>query len=95
MPATADQAREYRQRLRQRALDLIGRVCVFCGETEGIQAAHVIETNIKGSGRGLDRRYRDVIKHPDSYRPMCRECHLVFDALWAKRLAGNDEPIPF
>ena len=81
MPATKEQCRLYRQRLRDRAFNAIGRKCVFCQSGDDLHASHVMVTKINGMGRGLDRRYRDVIANPEAYRPMCRECHRIFDAL--------------
>lgn len=96
--ATKQQCRDYRQCLKKRAFDAIGRVCVFCESEEEIHAAHVLPTGLKGSSRGLDRRFRDVIKNPKCYRPMCKKCHRIFDAL--VKLVKPDpiveeDPIPF
>jgi hypothetical protein len=86
----------YRQDLKCRAFDLIGGACVFCGTTEKIEAAHVKPTSLCGSNsRGMDRRYRDIIKNPDCYRPMCGKHHRVFDQLVRVRCTVIDEPMPF
>lgn len=76
---------------------MIGEQCVFCYSQDAIQAAHVLPTKLKGAGRGLDRRYRDVIANPDSYRPMCKRCHRIFDGLVSKikTTIVVEEPIPF
>lgn len=71
---------------------------MFCETNEQIEAAHVVPTGLKGEGRGLDRRYRDVLKHPDCYRPMCKRCHRTFDKLARlirAELEPAEEPIPF
>jgi hypothetical protein len=89
--------RTYRQRLKTRALMLIGVQCVFCKQPSE-HAAHVKPTGLKGPSRGLDRRYRDVLKNPDCYRPMCKGCHRVFDGLVSLARVTTlktEEPIPF
>jgi hypothetical protein len=79
MPATPDQCRRYRARLRERALQLKGNVCCQCGLLWDLEFAHTDDTPVNGAGRGMDRRYRDVLKHPDCYVLMCHDCHLEFD----------------
>lgn len=96
MPAKAPDVAKYRQKLKLRAFQAIGAACVFCKTAESIQAAHVLATGLKSAGRGMDRRYQDVLKHPDKYRPMCKNCHRTFDAL--RKLYEAQEPreeIPF
>ena len=34
--------------------------------------AHVLETALKGRGRGRKERYYDIIKNPDCYRLLCQ-----------------------
>ncbi len=97
MPATSEQSKKYRQRLRERAFNSIGWTCIFCGTGEKIHAAHVIETGLRGPSRGMDRRFRDVIKNPQSYAPMCHKHHMVYDKLKRRSTIrpANEEPIPF
>jgi hypothetical protein len=97
--AGSDRFKRYRARLKERAFTAIGFTCVFCGDRE-VQAAHVRATKLRGCGRGLDRRYRDVLKHPGHYRPMCAKHHRAFDRIM-RELANTEpaetcqEPIPF
>lgn len=91
--ATAERQREYRKLLKQRAFTSIGDACVFCGKDEELHAAHVKPTGLNGHGRGMERRFLDVLKHPDAYRPMCKACHQTFDAL--AKLVKEDEVVPF
>ncbi len=97
--ASSENSKRYRQRLRMRAFDAIGWACIWCGGAFGepLEAAHVKTTGLNGQGRGLDRRYRDVLAHPECYRPMCRRCHRLYDQLRALEGAVEckDEPIPF
>lgn len=99
MPATPEQCRKYRQDLKARALALIGDACVWCGSKENVDAAHVKPTALRGPGRGLEKRYKDVVKHQDHYRPMCKKHHRMFDAYVAglRELLtkAREEPIPF
>lgn len=97
MPATREEVRKYRQRLRKRAWKLKGRRCVFCRK-RATEMAHVCPTELSGSNsRGMDRRYRDVLKNPDCYEPMCHGCHVLFDGFVRKMkvLVEKEEPIPF
>lgn len=107
MPANTLQVRAYRQALKRRAFKLLGFHCIFCGCTRRkrkktktgtraicMHAAHVVPTGLNGAGRGLDRRYRDIIKNPDKYRLMCEDCHRIFDALIKLINPPNEEPIP-
>lgn len=81
-----DRDRKYQDRLKRRAQDLLGSKCVFCGSEENLQAAHVAVTRLSrtGPGRGMKRRFNDVIQNPDAYRAMCAKCHRLFDALTGK-----------
>lgn len=44
-----------------------------------VEFAHVKPTGLDGPGRGMERRYRDVLKNPDCYRVLCKECHRKAD----------------
>lgn len=92
----SETCRAYRQRLRTRALNLIGRDCVFCGSAFNVHATHVRSTGLDGESRGMDRRYLDIIKHPSHYRPMCRHCHGIFDSI-TRHIEPTvpEEPLPF
>lgn len=83
MPATSEQCRQYRQRLKERAYLQVGGLfpcCAKCGDDERLQMAHTKPTGLNGHGRGLSRRYLDVLKNIDSYRLLCRGCHKDFDS---------------
>lgn len=70
---------------------------MFCTGKDNLECAHVQFTKLSGrTGRGMDRRYRDVLKCPDKYRPICKACHKTFDALRKlhEARAPKDE-IPF
>ena len=87
MPATKRQCREYRQRLKLRAIRAVTgstaehpkKVCGECGSKEKVEFAHVATTLLTGPGRGLTRRMIDVIRNPECYRLRCRRCHLNLD----------------
>ena len=70
----------YRSNLRARCVELLGDRCSrrSCGSTSQVEFAHIKETPLRGRARGLDRRYRDILKHPDCYLPLCRPCHIAF-----------------
>ncbi len=93
--ATPEHQRLYKQRLKQRALELIGTRCVWCGSEENVDAAHIRPTPIEGkSARGMNARWSDVIKHSDCYRPMCHKHHRLFDSLRSQP-KFDEELIPF
>ncbi len=91
---SARSAKRHRDRIKAKAKELLGSVCVFCKSTERIEAAHISPTGLKGESRGTYWRCMDIIRHPEYYRPMCRNCHLVFDGLKRAKLDIED-PIPF
>jgi hypothetical protein len=93
----AERLKRWRAKLKCRAFDAIGWICIFCGGGDDLHAAHVLPTKLKGPSRGMDRRHRDVLANPDSYRPMCCKCHRTFDKLVAriKVTVVMEEPIPF
>ncbi len=96
--SSKERMREYRKELKQRAFELIGSECVFCGVKDGLHAAHVQPTKLNGAGRGMDRRYLDVIKNPQAYRPMCgKHCHKIYDKLVSliRKEDVEEEPIPY
>jgi hypothetical protein len=70
--------RRYREKLRLRCLDLLGDRCRRCRSTRHIEFAHIKPTGLRGRGRGLDRRYRDILANPDCYLPLCHDCHLAY-----------------
>jgi len=90
LSATSEHCRQYRAKLKIRAYAnyFFGECCVKCHSTEKIELAHLKPTGLNGPSRGLTKRYLDVIKHPESYQPMCKDCHTAFD----KRKA---EEVPF
>ncbi len=48
-------------------------------ETEDLQFAHRIKTNLSGKGRGSGERVRDIRKNPLSYILLCRTHHDKLD----------------
>lgn len=88
MPATPQQCREYRQRLKKRVALVFGIVCQTCGGKRKVQLAHVKPTELKGAGRGLTARMLDALKNPDAYCLLCVKCHRKLD--WAKSEVENE-----
>lgn len=80
MPATREQVRAYRERLRQRAYQAVGASCKLCGDRSAVEFCHIVATGLRGSGRGQYRRWLDVVRNPDCYLPMCRFCHEIYDS---------------
>jgi len=84
MPATKEQCRRYRQRLKERATAIVAGLwkgrCQKCGELNDVlEFAHVQPTGLSGMGRGLTERYLDVLKNPECYALMCKPCHKEYD----------------
>lgn len=50
--------------------------CSICGSHSQIEFHHVQPTQLEGKGRGRNARYYDIIKNPQSYKALCRSCHL-------------------
>lgn len=44
-----------------------------------LEFAHVRPTGLHGRGRGLQRRFFDILRHPDAYTLLCKKCHGLFD----------------
>jgi len=80
----AEYQREYRKNLRARALMAIGGMLPMCSwedcrEVDDLEFAHTKPTGLNGEGRGMERRYLDVLKNPDKYRLLCKPHHTMFD----------------
>lgn len=100
MPATPEQVRLYRQRLRRRAIAavccMLPTACFGCGDLNDLEFAHVRPTQLSGMSRGQYRRWLDVVRHPDRYILLCAECHREFDK-WQRnqgQTLSQSEPIP-
>lgn len=79
MTLRTDRSRRYHDRLRQRALWLYLPWCCQCGMVDNLEFAHIMRTKLAGKGRGFNKRYLDILRHPGSYRVMCRRCHAAYD----------------
>jgi len=71
---------KYTKRLKVRCRKLFGSSCQSCGATSRLHYAHVAPTSVNGKGRGLKRRYLDILKHPECYRRLCSLCHGSLDS---------------
>lgn len=56
-----------------------GFCCVWCGDFNGVEFAHLEHTGVSGIGRGRWRRYYDVRNNRDKFMLMCYDCHREFD----------------
>lgn len=77
----ANQANKWIKEARKRLIILWGLKCFVCGTSEKLEFAHINDTELRGMGRGRKERYYDVIKNPDSYVLLCKNCHKDFDML--------------
>lgn len=80
----AELVRAHRKRLRWRAIRAVlgprkKLRCQQCRAIESLQFAHVFPTALRGPGRGQYRRWLDVIRNPECYLILCRDCHVRFD----------------
>jgi len=81
--------REQRRQLRQKAFDLLGRLCIRCGfsDERALQVDH-----INGGGTEEARRLgpwklaKRIIEHPEDYQILCANCN------WIKRHEQNEQP---
>jgi len=66
---------------RKKLIQEYGGKCRNCLATTSLHFAHVEETEISAitRGRGRKERVYDVIKNPDSYTLLCKDCHREFD----------------
>jgi len=51
-----------------------------CESTENLQFAHVLETNVKGMGRGSWTRLNDYLQNKRSYMIYCEYHHKLYDS---------------
>jgi hypothetical protein len=62
-------AREWRMRLLQQ----FGNKCNFCDQRTFLEFAHIKPTKLKGEGRGMTNRIKDIRDNPDSYMLTCHK----------------------
>lgn len=67
--------------------------CEKCGGLEHKrELAHLTATGLKGSGRGVERRYYDIRRNPDCFARLCVPCHREYDQPGAARLVRIQLP---
>lgn len=49
--------------------------CGICGHKQKLQFHHIKPTKLNGESRGQNKRFRDIVAHPDCYIPLCYFCH--------------------
>lgn len=49
--------------------------CGICGHKQKLEFHHIKPTKFNGASRGSNRRWIDIVKHPDCYIPLCYFCH--------------------
>lgn len=72
-------ANEWYRWKRRQLIEEYGGECQSCGETYGLEFAHVEPTACIGKGRGFNRRVADIMKNPCAYMLLCGDCHDSFD----------------
>ena len=70
----------YRRAMRDKMVGWRSGPCELCKRPVECEMAHVGPTPLTGRGRGLDRRYHDIRKHPKCYTRLCHRCHADVDA---------------
>lgn len=53
--------------------------CEECGTVSGLEFAHKEPMELDGWGRGRKERVYDVMKNPNKYRLLCKDCHKEYD----------------
>jgi hypothetical protein len=71
----------YYYRMFQLLREAFGGKCIICERTWSLEFAHIKPTKLNGEGRGLRKRFYDIVNHPDSYCLMCNKDHKYFDSL--------------
>lgn len=92
----------YSERMHQLRLSWGGR-CVMCGRpksnrSRSLEFAHIKPTALRFRGRGLITRFLDIIKHPDCYVLLCKQCHRTLDLgldLNNEHVVYDDDAVPF
>jgi hypothetical protein len=78
---SADDRREYGRMLRQELIADLGGCCFICKSADRLQFAHMDDTLILSTGRGMILRYSDVILNKRLYKLLCKRCHGIFDII--------------
>lgn len=86
MPATPEQCRRYRKRLKQRVRELYGTKCQQCGKSGSLHLAHTRPNGISGMGRGQTVRFLSALRDPLGYLLLCPDCH--------RKRGGIDSHVP-
>lgn len=69
-----DAHRDWVNRTKTRARQLLGGICQLCSAGEDLHFAHVAY-GAKNPHRSALQTAREVIKHPDRFLLLCRDCH--------------------
>jgi len=64
---------------REKLIEEYGGKCEECPTTENLEFAHKEDTELSGRGRGRKERVYDVIRNPDKYMLLCKDCHENYD----------------
>jgi len=71
MKTPAQINKEYRQRVREKANQVFGKKCFFCGHEVGRMPLH----NKKGEKHPTDLTAREALKNPEDWVRLCKHCH--------------------
>jgi predicted restriction endonuclease len=71
--------KRYWERRRGLLIKRYGSRCFFCGSKQRLEFAHIAPTNLKGMGRGKERRIIDITRNPFCYELLCHMCHRAYD----------------
>ncbi len=75
-----------------------GNKCNICGSKNNLQFAHIKVTSVLGNGRGMKKRYYDIVKNRDSYVLLCEKCHYKFDRknhMWKNKNTNREYKYSF
>lgn len=77
-----DQKRDYKHEayvLHERCLKAVGDVCEVCGEKrKSVLDFHHLDRELSKQHRGKRMtKWRYVLKHPDEFRVLCKNCHYL------------------
>ena len=80
---------EYRNRDRKNALNLFGNNCEVCKGNWYLEFHHLFYAS--DSGKDGDAILREVLKHPERFKLLCKKCHSCIT--WLSKIDKNQLPI--
>ena len=71
----------YTKKVRQKLVNDFGGCCEICKTIYRLEFAHMNNTTVEGTGRGIILRLADITLNKCLFKLLCKRCHAVFDIL--------------